>query len=185
MTSSAHWRPLLPVFAACAAIGLQAGIGMPLVPLALEQQGFDKLTIGIVSAAWPVGMLAFGTRIPQLASRFGAVPAIIGAVLAGALLSVAYTVTSGPVAWAILSFLHGIVGGVPWVVSEIWMNVVAEEKHRGRVAERGRHGELLAKNGLYADMWHRQQEAAAAAEIKVEVSEPSSFRAEGHLRVAE
>lgn len=128
-----HWRALLPVFAACAAIGLQAGIGMPLVPLALEQQGFDKLTIGIVSAAWPIGMLVFGTRIPHLASRFGAVPAIIGSVVAGALLSVAYTVTSGPVAWAALSFLHGIVGGVPWVVSEIWMNVVAEEKQRGRV----------------------------------------------------
>jgi MFS family permease len=139
-TAAEPWRTLLPVFAACAAIGLQAGIGMPLVPLALEQQGYDKLTIGIVSAAWPVGMLAFGTRIPQLASRFGAVPAIIGAVLAGALLSVAYTVTSGPVAWATLSFLHGIVGGVPWVVSEIWMNVVAEEKHRGRVM------------GLYAAM---------------------------------
>ena len=77
---------------------------------------------------------------PAVASRFGAVPAIIGAVLAGALLTVAYTVTSGPVAWAALSFLHGIVGGVPWVVSEIWMNVVAEEKHRGRVM------------GLYAAM---------------------------------
>ncbi|CAN5217632.1 ABC transporter ATP-binding protein/permease [soil metagenome] len=56
---------------------------------------------------------------------------------------------------------------------------------RGRVAERGRHGELLAKNGLYADMWRRQQEAAAAAERKVEVPEPPSFRGEGHLRVAE
>jgi ABC-type transport system involved in Fe-S cluster assembly fused permease/ATPase subunit len=56
---------------------------------------------------------------------------------------------------------------------------------RGRVAERGRHGELLAKNGMYADMWLRQQEAAAAAERKVEVPEPPSFRGEGHLRVAD
>jgi ATP-binding cassette, subfamily B, heavy metal transporter len=57
---------------------------------------------------------------------------------------------------------------------------------RGRVAERGRHGELLARNGLYADMWRRQQEAAAEAERKtVEVPEPPSFRAEGHLRVAD
>jgi ATP-binding cassette, subfamily B, heavy metal transporter len=54
---------------------------------------------------------------------------------------------------------------------------------RGRVAERGRHGELLAKNGLYADMWRRQQEAQAEAERRVE--EPLGFRAEGHLRVAE
>ena len=58
---------------------------------------------------------------------------------------------------------------------------------RGRVAERGRHGDLLARNGLYADMWRRQQEAAAEAERKVEAEaeELPSFRVEGHLRVAE
>ena len=57
---------------------------------------------------------------------------------------------------------------------------------RGRVAERGRHGELLARNGPYADMWRRQQEAAREAERHVgEEGEPPSFRAEGHLRVAD
>jgi ATP-binding cassette, subfamily B, heavy metal transporter len=58
---------------------------------------------------------------------------------------------------------------------------------RGRIVERGRHAELLARRSLYADMWQRQQEAAAEAERKVEhqVEEPPSFRAEGHLRVAE
>ena len=28
---------------------------------------------------------------------------------------------------------------------------------QGRVAERGTHAQLLRKNGLYADMWARQQ----------------------------
>ncbi|MCY7340088.1 MAG: hypothetical protein LH465_09110 [Sphingomonas bacterium] len=27
---------------------------------------------------------------------------------------------------------------------------------QGKVAERGRHGELLAKGGLYAELWTRQ-----------------------------
>jgi ATP-binding cassette subfamily B protein len=37
----------------------------------------------------------------------------------------------------------------------------------GRVAERGTHAELLRRQGLYADMWARQQaerEMAEAAE---------------------
>ncbi len=133
VSSAGTWRTLVPVFAACAAIGLQAGVAMPLVPLALEREGADKFTIGVVSAAWAVGMLAFGTRIPALAARLGAARAIVLAVVIGSAITLAYTVTSGPLAWGILSFLHGVVGGIPWVVSEIWMNVVVEEKRRGRV----------------------------------------------------
>lgn len=53
----------------------------------------------------------------------------------------------------------------------------------GRVAERGSHAALLARNGVYADMWRRQQEAAAEAARKVE--EPPSLRAEGHLAAAQ
>ncbi len=131
--ASGPWRSLIPVFAACAAIGLQAGVALPLVPLALERQGADNLTIGVIAAAWAVGMLITGPHIPRLAARFGAVPFILAAVVAGSLCTAAYTLTTNPAVWFALTFLHGAVGGVPWVVSEIWMNVVVEEKRRGRV----------------------------------------------------
>ena len=46
-------------------------------------------------------------------------------------------------------------------------------------------GELMAKNGLYADMWRRQQEGRGGGPDGTLPDPPPSFRAEGHLRVAE
>ena len=41
----------------------------------------------------------------------------------------------------------------------------------GEIAERGTHGELLARNGLYASMWDRQREAIQAEEHLKQVRE--------------
>ena len=133
LSAANPWRSLLPVFAACAAIGLQAGVRMPLVPLALERQGADNLTIGIVVRR--LGARHAGHRLAHspAGGAFWRRAVHPRSVVAGSALTVAYTLTQGPVAWFVLTFLHGAVGGVPWVVSEIWMNVVVEEKRRGRV----------------------------------------------------
>jgi MFS family permease len=125
-------RPLVPILAACAAAGLLAGTSWPLVPLALERQGIDKAVIGVIAAAWGMGMLLTAPRIPHLAARFGTVPLIVGAVVVGAAVSVAYTLTSNPWVWFVLNLTHGAVDGVPWVLSEIWINIVVEERRRGR-----------------------------------------------------
>ena len=134
MTSAiASRRSLVPIYLCCLAFGLQVGTGMPLVPLALERQGADNLTIGIVSMAWGIGMIATAHRIPAAAARLGAVPMICLGTLLNAAISVAFAYTEGVALWFGLCLLSGVVGSVAWVVSEIWINLVAEEKQRGRV----------------------------------------------------
>ncbi|CAL5222432.1 g4794 [Coccomyxa viridis] len=36
----------------------------------------------------------------------------------------------------------------------------------GTIAEQGRHSELIQRDGLYAEMWQRQAEAAAIEETR-------------------
>ncbi|MBL8675039.1 MAG: ABC transporter ATP-binding protein/permease [Rhodospirillales bacterium] len=53
----------------------------------------------------------------------------------------------------------------------------------GVVVERGTHAALMARDGVYADMWRRQQEAAEEAERQT--TEPPSLRVEGRLRAGD
>ena len=41
----------------------------------------------------------------------------------------------------------------------------------GGIAERGTHGELIDRDGLYASMWNRQREATQAEEMLKKVRE--------------
>jgi MFS family permease len=125
-------RALTPVYLSCLAFGIQAGTGMPLVPLALEHRGVDNLVIGLISATWGIGMIATAHRIPAVAARIGAVPLICLTTLLNAAISVVYAFTQNLGLWFVLGLLSGVVGGVPWVVSEIWINLVVEEGRRGR-----------------------------------------------------
>jgi hypothetical protein len=70
---------------------------MPLVPLALEQQGYDKLTIGIVSAGVGGSACCRSARASPHSPRASArCRRSSAAVVIGALINCAYTVTSGP-----------------------------------------------------------------------------------------
>jgi MFS family permease len=130
--TSAPWRRLLPVYLSCLGYGVQAGAAMPLVPLALEQRGVDNITIGLVEAVWGVGMIVTAPHVPRLAARLGAVKLVCASLLASAALAISFAYTQGLALWFGLSFVLGMVGGVPWVVSEIWINLVVDEERRGR-----------------------------------------------------
>ncbi len=52
---------------------------------------------------------------------------------------------------------------------------------QGQIAERGRHAQLLAANGLYASMWNRQREAEEAREKLAQTGEIDPPHAVPHL----
>lgn len=125
-------RALFPIYLTCLGYGIQAGTAMPLIPLALEQRGVDNVTIGLVEAVWGIGMIASAHRIPTLAARLGPVRLVLIGLMCGAALDVTFAFTHSLPLWFGLSFLSGLVSGIPWVVSEIWINLAVDERQRGR-----------------------------------------------------
>jgi MFS family permease len=125
-------RALLPIYLTCLGYGVQAGTALPLVPLALEHRGIDNLTIGLIEAVWGIGMIGTAHRIPAIAARLGPVRMVLIALACGATIDVTFAFTHSLALWFVLSFLSGMVSGVPWVVSEIWINLVIDERQRGR-----------------------------------------------------
>jgi ATP-binding cassette subfamily B protein len=57
----------------------------------------------------------------------------------------------------------------------------------GEIAERGTHGQLLTRNGLYAQMWARQREATEAEEElrRKTANDPEGFVHKGKVEAAE
>ena len=130
--------PLWPLYAAIAGAGVMMGSAIPLVPLALEARGVEKFVIGVSGAMWSVGLLCFGGLIPRWAERFGAVRLIWMALAATALIRLIFALTLDlplPVLlplWSALNFIQGVTIGIPWLVTEIWLNLVVEERRRAR-----------------------------------------------------
>jgi MFS family permease len=136
--SQAGASALWPVYVAIFGAGVMMGTSIPIVPLALEARGVDRLTIGLSGALWSVGLLVFGAYIPRWAERVGAIPLIWLALGLSAFIQVVQGLTLDLPVWAILTlwsalrFVQGAAVGIPWLVTEIWINLVVQERKRAQ-----------------------------------------------------
>ena len=133
VTAAARRRGMVAVIASVAGVGLSLGFTMPLIALILERDGHSATMIGLNSAISSLAMLVVAPLLPRLMGRIGTLPALyLGiAVAVAALLMMPLLPSLG--AWFVLRFVLGLGNAIHWVVSETWINTVADERNRGRV----------------------------------------------------
>lgn len=133
LTAWQRRRSLAALIVHMTAIGLFMGVSFPLTALFLEGLGYSSLVIGIVAA---MGPLAIGISMfvaPRLVGRLGPVTTIycgLGLGIASVLL---LPVFPDPLAWCVLWFFAAAGLGMPWLISETWINTIVEGESRGRV----------------------------------------------------
>ena len=130
---SARWRSIAAVIASVFAASLTFSICMPLLSLILEQRATASWLIGFNNAAAPAGLLIATIFMPRIVEWLGTMYALyLGFVLM--VVSIALLPVFDNVwAWFPLRFLLGIGTALHWVVSETWINTLADDRSRGRV----------------------------------------------------
>lgn len=130
---SARSRSIAAVIASVFAASLTFSICMPLLSLILEQRGTASWLIGLNNAAGPAGLLIATIFMPRIVEWLGTMYALyVGFILM--FVSIALLPVFDNVwAWFPLRFTLGIGTALHWVVSETWINTLADNRTRGRV----------------------------------------------------
>lgn len=134
-------RTLAAVLASSLVAGLMIGMTMPLIALAMEGRGASATLVGLNANMPALATLLIGPFLPRLIAGIGPWRAIWIGVGLSSLCLMLFPVLDSLTAWFVLRFLLGIGIGLPWVVSETWINHLATEATRGRAVS------------LYATLW--------------------------------
>jgi MFS family permease len=124
---------LAAVLSSTLGVGLLFGFQPPLIALILERSGTSSFTIGAISSASTMAVIALGPAFPHAILRLGLRRSIVGGTLLAVAVLLAMPVLPGVPAWLALRCLTGAALGLAWIASEIWLNSLATDRNRGTV----------------------------------------------------
>lgn len=133
LTDVERRQSLIAAICCVAVFGITVAVMSPLISLILEARGTDRTTIGLMASVPAISLLATNPLIPTLVRVLGMRRFIFGCMTLQLVLVLLMPVFDNLGAWFILRGLTGAAINGLFVASETWINVVAEERNRGRV----------------------------------------------------
>jgi MFS family permease len=124
---------LIAVIASAFISTLTFAITTPLLAVKLAAAGYSGAWIGLNTGAGAAAILLVSMATPMLGRRLGSFRALLLSILVMALGVGLLPVCDGKIGWLLLRILIGAGIAVHWVISEVWINSVAEETDRGKV----------------------------------------------------
>jgi MFS family permease len=124
---------LVAILATCAASGIGTGLTLPLLGLILERRGYPGTVNGLNLATAGLAAVLVTPHVPRWIEKFGAAQYLAGTL---AIVAVAFVaIYEAPNLWfwfparfVLSASLNGL-----FVVSEFWINQLADERNRGRM----------------------------------------------------
>ncbi len=119
---------------ACMAIfGVTMAMSTPMIGLILESRDVSRTAIGALGAVPALSLILTNPFIPMVVRKLGFRPFIFGCIVMELILVLLMPVLDSLPAWFILRALMGMSVNGLFVASETWINMVTEDRNRGRV----------------------------------------------------
>ncbi len=124
---------LIAIYAAVFAWGMSFAGLMPLMALTLENNGESTLSIGIIGAITPIGVIVAAPFVPAITHRLGTALTIFLSSILSVVTVVLLPVLDSYNSWLVLRFVSGLFGAASWIITESWLNAIAPEHLRSRI----------------------------------------------------
>lgn len=121
------------ILLAVTGIGIVIGMSFPLVTLSLDRMQLGATFIGLNSATGSLGILVVGILSSRLLARYDANLMIVAASILSVVSLLLMPMSEMAAAWFALRFSLALGIGFLWLISETWLNAVADNENRGRI----------------------------------------------------
>ena len=119
---------------ACTTIfALSIGLSYPLLSFILEGLGHSEFEIGINAAMTPLGVLLASPFFPRIVNRFGSWQVAIICLIIVASVIFMMGLFKNFTAIMVLRLLLGMADAGVFIISETWINQLADKRSRGRI----------------------------------------------------
>ncbi len=126
-------RVLLSIIAVISVYGLSIGFIYPLISLKMETRGHTPFVIGIMGMMPFIASIIASPLIPLIIRTFNVARLVFIAICTELAMIIMMITFDNLNVWFVSRFVMGIAGTVLFVVSETWINEIAEDRTRGRI----------------------------------------------------
>ncbi len=132
LTSQQRRRSMAAAMACVAAVGIGLGATLPLLALRMDAMGATATMIGANTAMVGVSHLIFTPLVPRILRHMQMMPFLIACIVVATLSTLGYVVFTDIWMWFPLRFIASCALAGLFIVSEIWINQLADDRTRGR-----------------------------------------------------
>ena len=112
--------------------GLALGYFLTVIVITQKLYGYSESTIGLISASFSLGLVAAGFFVSKILSNLGLYKMLLLSVSVQTVCVLAMFIYFIPINLALGHFIMGIMGGMNWMTMDTWVNIVSNNKNRGK-----------------------------------------------------